>query len=192
MTRFWWVRHGPTHAKGMVGWTDLAADLSDKAALARLDAALPSGAVLVSSDLSRAIATADALGTRRHRLPHDPALREIHFGSWEMRAFTEVEAETPDQIRAFWDQPGDIAAPEGESWNAVLARVTAATTRLCKDYPDGEVIVVAHFGAILAALQHALSVDAKAVFANRIDNLSITRITLDGAHGKVLSINHKP
>ena len=28
MTRFWLVRHGPTHAKTMVGWTDLPADLS--------------------------------------------------------------------------------------------------------------------------------------------------------------------
>ena len=36
MTRLWWVRHGPTHAKAMVGWRDLPADLSDTAALARL------------------------------------------------------------------------------------------------------------------------------------------------------------
>jgi broad specificity phosphatase PhoE len=41
MSRIWLVRHGPTHAKGMVGWTDLPADLSDGAALARLNAHLP-------------------------------------------------------------------------------------------------------------------------------------------------------
>jgi hypothetical protein len=35
MTRFWLVRHGPTHAKAMIGWTDLAADLSDQSALRR-------------------------------------------------------------------------------------------------------------------------------------------------------------
>ena len=32
----WWVRHGPTHRKEMVGWSDVPADLSDTAALARL------------------------------------------------------------------------------------------------------------------------------------------------------------
>jgi hypothetical protein len=73
MTRFWLVRHGPTHAKTMIGWTDLAADLSDTGALQRLAAHLPPGAPVISSDLSRAIATADALGPDRPRLPHDPA-----------------------------------------------------------------------------------------------------------------------
>ncbi|MCX8953857.1 histidine phosphatase family protein, partial [Ruegeria sp. NA] len=36
MTRLHLVRHGPTHAKTMVGWSDLPADLSDTAALRRL------------------------------------------------------------------------------------------------------------------------------------------------------------
>jgi alpha-ribazole phosphatase len=109
VTRFWLVRHGPTHAKTMVGWTDLPADLSDTAALSRLSAHLPQAPV-ISSDLSRAMATADALGPRP-RLPHDPALRELHFGQWETRPFAEIEAETPDLIRAFWDTPGDVARP---------------------------------------------------------------------------------
>jgi alpha-ribazole phosphatase len=192
VTRFWWVRHAPTHAKAMVGWTDVAADLSDTATLSRLDAALPRGAVLISSDLSRAVATADRLAAGRHRLPHDPALREIHFGAWEMRNFAQIEAETPDHIRSFWDQPGDVAPPGGESWNALALRIKAATHRLCADHPDRDVIVVAHFGAILAGVQHALSVDAKTVFAHRIDNLSITRIEWADDAAQVLSINHKP
>lgn len=41
--RLWWVRHGPTHAKTFIGWTDRPADLSDTAALARLAAFLPGG-----------------------------------------------------------------------------------------------------------------------------------------------------
>ena len=61
ITRFHLVRHGPTHAKSMVGWSDLPADLSDTAALARLEAALPREAVVISSDLIRAVATADAI-----------------------------------------------------------------------------------------------------------------------------------
>ena len=81
MTRFWWVRHGPTHAKTMVGWQDAPADLSDQRALARLSEYLPQEAVVISSDLIRASATADAIESRRKRLPHDPALREIHFGA---------------------------------------------------------------------------------------------------------------
>lgn len=111
MTRLHWVRHGPTHATVMVGWTDRPADLSDGAALARLDAALPREARLVSSDLWRARATADRLAEGRLRLPADPRLREIHFGAWEGRSFAEIEAGTPQRMRAFWQEAGPARAP---------------------------------------------------------------------------------
>jgi broad specificity phosphatase PhoE len=184
MTRFWLVRHGPTHAKTMIGWTDLPADLSDQAALRRLRAHLPQAPV-ISSDLSRAVATADALD--RPRLPHDPALREIHFGQWEARSFAEVEAEDPALIRAFWDSPGDIRPPGGESWNDLTARTWAALDRL-QGPPD--LIIVAHFGPILAALQRATGQTALQVFAHRIDPLSVTRLSLDPPGTG--AINHRP
>lgn len=183
--RLWLVRHGPTHAKTMVGWTDLPADLSDHAALARLNAHLPQVPV-ISSDLSRAITTADALG--RQRLPHDPALRELHFGTWEMRRFDEIEAETPDHIRAFWETPGDVHPPGGESWHQMTGRVQAALGRLAH-LP--EVIVVAHFGPILAALQLAGGLTPTQAFAHKIDNLSVTCLEF-GPSPKVVSINHIP
>ena len=187
MTRFWLIRHGPTHAKTMVGWSDVAADLSDTAALARLKAHLPPNAPVLSSDLSRAVSTADALGPRP-RLPHEPALREIDFGAWELRTFADVEAEDPALIRAFWDTPGYIRPPGGESWNELTSRTWAALDRLQGRAPD--VIVVAHFGPILAAIQRAAGLTALEVFANRIDNLSVTCLTLDPP--RVYAMNHLP
>ncbi len=184
MTRFWLVRHGPTHAKTMVGWTDLPADLSDTAALARLDAFLPHAPV-ISSDLTRAITTADMLAPRP-RLPHDRDLREMHFGAWEMRSFAEIEATAPDHIRAFYETPGDVRPPGGESWHDLTARVEAALARLNGTAPD--IIIVAHFGAIIAALQIALRLTPYQAFGHRIDNLSLTRITGDTAD----LINHIP
>ena len=187
MTRFWLVRHGPTHAKGMVGWTDLPADLSDAAALARLSAHLPGDAPVISSDLSRAVATADVLPGRR-RLPHDPGLREIHFGRWETRRFDEVEAEEPALIRAFWETPGEVRAPGGESWNDLSARTLSALARLQGTAP--EIVVVAHFGPILSALQRAAGLTATAVFAHRIEPLSVTTLTLTPP--RAFAINHLP
>ena len=82
ITRFYLVRHGPTHAKTMIGWSDLEADLSDQGTLDRLSAYLPKTAVMISSDLRRAVATADCLqGPNHMRLAHDPNLRELHFGA---------------------------------------------------------------------------------------------------------------
>jgi len=76
MTRFWMIRHGPTHQKTMTGWRDVAVDLSDKQAIARLSAALPKDAVSVSSDLTRAIETAECLPGEL--LPCRADLREIN------------------------------------------------------------------------------------------------------------------
>lgn len=186
MTTVWFIRHGPTHAKGMVGWSDLAADLSDLPALRRLDAFLPRDATLISSDLTRAVATADAIARDRPRLPHDPRLREIHFGAWELLRHDQITDR--DLARAFWDQPGDIAPPGGESWNTMTARVDAAVDELIAT-TTRDVIVVAHFGAILSQVQRALGLSASEVFAHRIEPLSVTRIAFGGADPAPL-INH--
>lgn len=185
MRRLWLVRHGPTHAKEMIGWTDRAADLSDTAALARLSAALPDVPV-ISSDLHRARATADALQGPRPRLPHDPRLREIHFGAWESRRYAEVEAETPALIRAFWEDAGEVQAPGGESWNAMAARVQHALDAL-----PPRAIVVCHFGPILASLQRALGCDVQTVFAHKIEPLSLTELRFTD-RWQALRINHIP
>jgi len=192
MTRLWLVRHGPTHARGMCGWSDLPADLSDHAAINRLSLYLPDAPV-ISSDLSRAAATASAIGGDRHRLPDDPDLRELHFGDWELRSHSEVEAESPDLIRAFWDAPGATRAPGGESWNDLCHRVDAAIDRLlARALPD--VIVVAHFGAILTQLQRARGITAQQVLGHKIDNLSVTELARHGVTPEwtVGPINHIP
>jgi broad specificity phosphatase PhoE len=157
----------------MLGHADRPADLSDRAALARLSAALPAGAPVASSDLVRATATADAVAGDRPRLPPDPALREIDFGAWE--GLTADEVEDRARLMAFWDEPGAVSAPDGESWDMLVARVDGAVERLlAPGRPD--VIVVAHMGVILTQVQRALRVNAYEAFGHRIEPLSLTRI----------------
>lgn len=192
MTRLHLVRHGPTHAKTMVGWSDLPADLSDRAAIARLHDHLPDKALVISSDLLRAADTASAIQGKRQRLPHHSDLREIHFGTWELRNFKEIEAEDPDLAFAYWDNPGDVRPPKGESWNEVRVRVDAVIDQLIADHTGHDLIIVAHFGVILTQVQRALGVDAQEAFSHRIDNLSVTDITHHGDRWSVGQINHCP
>lgn len=167
VTRLWWVRHGPTHEKTMVGWRDVPADLSDAAMLARLNAHLPDNALLVSSDLIRATATADALAQGRHRLPHQPGLRELHFGDWDGQTWDAIATDHPELSRLYWEAPGDHCPPNGESWNAAAARISAATDALIAAHPGRDLILVAHFGAILTQVQRAMGCSAVDVFAHR-------------------------
>jgi broad specificity phosphatase PhoE len=194
MTVWHWVRHGPTHEKTFVGWRDVPADLSDTALLARVRNHLPNEAILVSSDLIRSVATADALESANHtRLPHETGLREINFGIWDGMHFSAVADRDPELSRAFWDDPGDISAPDGESWNQAAARVDAVVDRLSTTHAGQHIIAVAHFGVILTQVQRALGVSAYEAMAHKIDNVSISTLHRQGAESwDVACINHLP
>ncbi len=192
MTRFWWVRHGPTHRKTMIGWTDAPADLSDIEGLARLDAHLPKDALVLSSDLSRCIETAKAIGGKRQFLPPRKNLRELHFGDWEDQSFDTASGLDPALIRAFWDTPGDIQAPNGESWNQLCLRVRGEVDQLCREHTNRDIVIVAHYGVILSQIQHAGNMPAKAATSFHIDNLSVTRLEHLGDAWRIMGVNHKP
>ncbi len=193
MTTWHWIRHGPTHEKTFVGWRDVPADLSDRARIARLSAFLPERALVVSSDLIRSVTTADALEMPGHRrLPHRHDLRELHFGDWDGKHFSEVAARDPDLSRAYWETPGDVVPPGGESWNAAADRVGKAVDALNARHPEAHIIAVAHFGVILTQVQRALGVTANAAMAHKIDNLSVTELHYEAETWQLRRINHCP
>jgi broad specificity phosphatase PhoE len=160
----------------MLGRTDLPADLSDGAALDRLDALLPRAPV-VASTLRRAGATVDALARGRPRLPDEPDLREFDFGRWDGRPFTEVDG---PELRAFFDDPGARRAPDGESWNDVAARVSAAVARLAAAAEAPDLILVAHLGPILTQWAAAAGLPPARAVGQEVRPLSLTRIDLAG------------
>lgn len=192
MTVFHWVRHGPTHQKTFVGWRDVPADLSDHDQVARLSAHLPQEAVVVSSDLRRSVDTATAIQGERPRLAHMPGLREFNFGAWDGQRFDAISEAYPETSRAYWETPGDVAPPGGESWNEAAARVSTAADILSRAHDGRHIVVVAHIGAILTQVQRALGCSAYEVLSHKIDNLSVTEIDLSGSNPNVVRINHCP
>jgi broad specificity phosphatase PhoE len=190
MTTWWWVRHGPTHERAMCGWRDVPADLSDREALDRLDAFLPRDALVVSSDLVRASATADAIAGARMRLPAAPALREFDFGDWDGRTFDTIAAAHPDLSRDYWERPGDVAPPGGESWNAAAARVSACVDALAAAHPGAQIVAVAHFGVILSQFARVTGQSPERALGQRIDPLSVTRLV--PARAEADPVNHRP
>jgi len=191
VTVWWWVRHGPTHQKVLTGWRDVPADLSDAAQIARLDAALPSDALLLSSDLARAVATADALQAGRRRLPHARDLREFHFGDWEGLPPDEVAARDPDLSRRYWSEPGDCAPPGGESWNAAAGRVERAVADLSRRHAGEQIVAVAHMGVILTQVARAGGQSPSQALAHAIAPFSITRIGVSNRN-EIIEINRIP
>ena len=108
---------------------------------------------LISSDLRRAVDTAELVGAACG-LPvkFDPRLRETHLGRWQGHTVAEINREYPGAIAAWRSDPG-WAPPAGESRVAVVARSRPVVDELDAELADSDdrsetVLLVAHGGLI--------------------------------------------
>jgi alpha-ribazole phosphatase len=143
------------------GQTDLGLAESPAAVAERLRPLLPESFALHASPLARARLLAEALG--RPRL--DERLKEIHFGDWEGRSFTDIGSAIDDWAA----DPLGFRPPGGESPREMATRVLqwlaehgltprtpdAAGIRASPPLPDA-LVVVAHGGPLRAIAGHLL------------------------------------
>ena len=189
---WWWVRHAPTHASTLAGWTDVHADLSDRARIGRLSALIPDDAAVVSSDLSRAISTADAISGPRQRLPHAEELRELNFGDWEGRATPEITDSDPEVSARFWRHPRSASPPGGEDWEQLFRRTSGYADRLSDRMPGRNIVAVAHFGTILTQIERSLPGGLHEALKYGLDHLSVTRIDRTDGKWRLINANRVP
>lgn len=137
---------------------------------------------IVTSPLGRAQQTAqycaDALGMKVDVMEE---LAELDFGEWEGKTFGEVIAADPE-LHQQWLADTAIAAPSGESVQAVNRRVKKALESLKKQYPSGNVLVVSHVTPIKLFLRAALDAPTNVVNKIHLDlaSLSIAEFYADG------------
>jgi alpha-ribazole phosphatase len=206
-TRLWWIRHAPVdHGGRIYGQLDLSCDCSDAAIFTGLAEQLPREAIWVTSNLRRTHETAMAIiraglpGPERIPGPQALAiddLAEQHFGEWQGLAHDELHRLRAGEFHRFWHAPPHEAAPGGESFLAVIERVSRAVHQLVETNAGHDVIAAAHGGTIRAALALALGLDPEAALAFIIENCSITRIDhINGpgiGHGwRVVTVNRPP
>ena len=206
-TRLWWIRHAPVdHGGRIYGQLDLSCDCSDAAIFTGLAEQLPREAIWVTSNLRRthemamAIIRAGLPGPERIPGPQALAiddLAEQHFGEWQGLAHDELRRLRAGEFHRFWHAPAHEAAPGGESFLAVIERVSRAVHQLVETNAGHDVIAAAHGGTIRAALALALGLDPEAALAFIIENCSITRIDhINGpgiGHGwRVVTVNRPP
>ena len=206
-TSIWWVRHAPVVHGGLIyGQTDLSCDCSETASFSGLAEKLPRGAMWVTSHLRRTHETAAAIiraglpGPRPIPGPGAISLAELaeqDFGDWQGLSYQELEETRAGDFHRFWHAPAHETPPRGESFLAVIERVSRAIHRLVETYSGRDIIAVAHGGTIRAALALALDLHPEAALAFTIENCSITRIDrIDGpgmGHGwRVVKVNQPP
>ena len=149
---FW--RHGRTEwnlVNRFQGATDVPLD---DVGTAQAEAAAPALARLgpvriVSSDLGRAMRTAQALARRTGLVVEsDPGLRETDGGVWQGMTREEILADHRELFLA-WSAGHDVRPPGGETRTEVVGRVMAAVERHMPGIEAGQtLVVVSHGGAI--------------------------------------------
>ena len=114
-------------------------------------------AALYTSDLGRALQTAEAVGIATGLSPVAvPALREIHCGEWQGLLASEIATLYPEQLNAWRTVVDSCAMPGGESLIEVQARIYDFYQEATLRHAGQAIILVTH-GAALSALVAAIT-----------------------------------
>ena len=165
------IRHATTDMTGtFCGQSDPSLNMAGRAEARKLAALLKDFNVrrLYASDLRRAVETAEPLaelwgipiGTRA-------ALREISFGEWEGKRWSQICADQPD-IRAMESSP-DLCAPAGETFSSFRRRVLRALREIIMECNGYSAAVVTHLGVLRVLLKELSTADCPWDPQQRID-----------------------
>ena len=158
MTEIYLIRH--TQAEGnryrmMQGFWDGAVTelgLRQAKSLGRRFAAVPLDAVY-SSDLSRAVLTAEAVaGNRGLAVQKRTALRELNIGPWEQKFFGNLCQESPELTERFLHDSENWVLPGAETFAQVRERGLRELTRIAEENNGRTVAVVSHGATVRCML----------------------------------------
>jgi alpha-ribazole phosphatase/probable phosphoglycerate mutase len=135
---------------------------------------------LYSSDLQRTVQTAQPMA-ELWQIPivERSAFREVSFGDWEGRRWSEVRDAIPD-IAAMESAPGPCA-PGGEAFAYFRDRVLSALKETADECSGNLAAVVTHLGVMRVILNELGAADSVWNPRQRIEPCSFYRIRLNQA-----------
>lgn len=185
-TRVFLIRHGQTAwnaALRMQGQLDIPLNEVGHRQAAQLAQALAGErlAAIYSSDLQRAVQTAQALAASTGMVVSTNAdLRERCFGNFEGHTYAEIESRWPiDSARWRRREPG-FGPPGGESLEQFYGRCVAVTLALAAAHAGQAIAIVAHGGVLDCLYRAALGIALDAPRSWQLDNATINRVLFNG------------
>ncbi|HEX8657408.1 MAG TPA: alpha-ribazole phosphatase family protein [Hymenobacter sp.] len=183
------IRHTAVQASGICyGHHDVALADTFSAEAAQVRARLPlapaDGYRTFSSPATRCLTLAAELAPA---ITPDERLREMHFGTWENRAWRDLP---PAETAPWMADYVTLAPPGGETFGAVQQRAAAFLAELVSEpAEDAPVLVVTHGGTIRALVCHCLDIPLRNAFQLRIDFASITKLEWQHERWNLLGLN---
>ena len=180
MSRLLLVRHGITEfnsTRRFAGYSDveLSTDgyhqvekLRDRLANEKIDA-------IYSSDLKRALATAEVISSERElEIVPCPELREMNYGEVEGLTFDEISRSYPEVAELVRNSLLQLKFPGGESFEEFVERTITFMNRLNKHAPEHTILITSHNGPLRVLMCHLLEIDQNHWRQIRIDNASLS------------------
>ncbi len=135
---------------------------------------------IYSSPLRRSLDTAQAVA-RHHQVEVDlePDLTELNLGELEGIPIDDLDKSFNELL--ITNSQGEVLprVPGGESLIEVQQRAWSAIQRLVSQHPEGAIVVVSHYFAILTIICSALNLPLSQVGRLRVDTGSISALIFD-------------
>ena len=188
------VRHGRTEANAsglLLGRADPELDDVGRVQAAKIAAALPPAARVVSSPLQRCTMTAAEVAAQAGRdggsieVEPDERLLELDYGEFDLRPLSDVPRET----WARWRSDPDFRPPGGETLRELADRVGRVLDELAADAVEGDIVVVTHVSPVKAALAWALGVGIEISWRSFVAQASITKVAVGERGPSLQSFN---
>ena len=189
------IRHGQTEWNRLgkyQGQADIALSEDGLRQAELLAKAFPAETlnVIYTSDLKRALMTAECLERRYHcPIYPDAGLRELNFGDWEGLTYEEIATRWPQEVENLFGAPEKLQIPNGETFAALQARAMKKLRAIRMENEGKEVAVVAHGAIAKTILTALLHIPLHYIWALRQDNTAVNIVRFDGDYMSVELIN---
>lgn len=185
MTEIIIIRHGETEwnkTGRFQGHSDVPLSAEGRAQAAALGKNLVVDHVdaIYASDLTRAMETAAPLAQRFGlEVISDPLLRELNFGSWEGRNFNDVNAENPDAMKTFYNDPERVNIPDSEPFPEFQRRVARRVREIVAQERGKRIVIVSHGASIRILFADILSMPIRSIWHVSQLNTAVNKVRFE-------------
>jgi 2,3-bisphosphoglycerate-dependent phosphoglycerate mutase len=138
--------------------------------------------VLISSDLGRAVQTAEIIQEKlKLSIIFNKGIRERNLGILQGLTIPEFEAQYPDDYKQFKTRDPDYVLPEGESSRQRFSRIIAALNEIAQTYINKRIFIVGHGGVLDSLFRHTLAIPVHVPRCFSLFNGSINKFTYKNA-----------
>ena len=143
--------------------------------------------VVITSDRSRCIETANAISDSA--VP-TPLLRELDFGSWEGKKWSDLRSDYPEDIDRMMSYDPEFAPPDGETISSMDDRLETAIIEYDLRQPNRTTVVVSHDGVLRSLVASILGWPAKSRENMSLFNGGISTISFSDNTQRLDLLNH--